>query len=194
MRRPYIVMVRTHLLLIWFLFCLVIPPVSAQDPRPRNIRLEILIEKTGSAQTPYGSQTSREKTRQFVMALEGHEATIFVGKRVPYLVPIRQYLVENEYLATSIEFHSIGTRLRALPRIRGNMIQVEITPEISYQTPFDERTGVVRVEKLSTTVIVPNGGTIQLGAVETASEFYDHFYRNERGERLLIYLTPTIQE
>jgi hypothetical protein len=133
---------------------------------------------------PAGPPTSSETDRQFILTLENDETTIFIGKEVPYLAAIRRYLVDEAYVDAQIEFVSVGTRLRATARIRGNLIEVQLTPEISYQALADERTGVVQVDKLSSTIVVRSGGTIEVGRVESASEFYDHFYRSERGTSL----------
>ena len=168
--------------------------LDAQEPRPRNIRIEIEIQRVGYEQIRGVSQTFKETTRQFITTLEGYEATIFIGKRIPQIIPLRQYLVEHGYLEYAIQMIDVGTRLRAVPRIKGNLIEVEIMPEISYQTADDKRQNVVQVRSLGSTVLVPNGGTIQLGTVVSDSEFFDHFYRNARGERLVIFLTPTILE
>ena len=128
------------------------------------------------------------------MTLEGREATIFIGKQVPQVVAMRQYLIEHQYVEYAVQFANVGTQLKVLPRIRGPYIEVEITPELSYQSPLDQKLQRIRVDRLSSTVSVPNGQTIQLGSVATASEFFDEFYRTERGERLEVSLTPRVME
>jgi len=179
------------LLVIGVFFCSIIP-LEASDLEPRNIKLNVLIEKAGFESRPFAQTTSAEKVQQSVVTLEGREAVIFVGRQVPQWVAIRRYLLENQHLDYAVQFASVGTQLRVLPRLRGNMVEVEVTPEISYQTPADERSHVIQVSRLSSTVLVPVGETIQLGAVATASEFFDAFYRSERDERLVVYLTPQV--
>jgi len=167
--------------------------LHAGDPLPRNIRIDVQIESVGfEAHSVTGVTRFKSKTQQFITTLEGHEGTIFVGKRIPEVMPLHRYLVEHGYIEDVVVFRDVGTKLKVLPRIRGNMIEIEVTPEISYQTADDTRNQVIRIQHLSSTVMVPNGQTIQLGASATASEFESLFYRKETGEQQVIYLTPHI--
>ena len=177
-----------------FLFMLLFSAasLSAAGVEARNIKLNILIEKAGFEEGSFTRTTTAERTQQSIVTLEGHEAVIFVGRRVPQIIAIRNYLIDQQYLDYAIQFAAVGTQLRVLPRLLGNVVEVEVTPEISYQTQQDTETHVIQVNRLSTTVQVPVGETIQLGSVVSDSEFFDAFYRNERGERLVIYLTPQV--
>jgi len=166
----------------------------AEELEPRNIRLNVQIEKIGVQQNSFSRQTLKERSRQMLVTLDGREAVIFVGRRVPQVIELRRYLVDQHYVDYQVQFADIGTQLRARPRIRGSMIEVEITPEISYQNPHDHQAHVIHMDRLSSTVLVPNGGTIQLGSVVSETEFFDAFYRNEYGERLTVYLTPEVMD
>ena len=166
--------------------------LSAAGAEARNIKLNILIEKAGFEEGPFTRTTTAERTQQSIVTLEGREAVIFVGRHVPQIIAIRNYLIDQQYVDYAVQFAAVGTQLRVLPRLLGNVVEVEVTPEISYQTQQDTETHVIQVNRLSTTVQVPMGETIQLGSVVSDSEFFDAFYRNERGERLVIYLTPQV--
>ena len=168
-------------------------PFVFSDQIPRNIRIDVFIERVGY-ETARGEETGfSEKTQQFITTLEGYEGTIFVGKRISYLVPIQRYLAENQYIDYALQMTDVGTQLRVVPHVRGDVIELEITPEISYETA-QGNPQTIQVQKLSSTIAVPNGQTIQLGSVVTDSEFFDAFYRNERGERVAIYVAPKILE
>jgi hypothetical protein len=170
-----------------------ISPAIAQQDIPRNIRLDIVIKKAGYVQSGAATKRFQEETKQFITTLDGREATIFIGKNIPQRVPLRRYLVDHDYLEEStVRFVDVGTRIRAIPRVVGNNIEVEITPEISFQTAAEGEKGIIQVRHLSSTVLVPDGGTIQLGSFSTDSEFYNHFYRNARGERVMVTLSPRV--
>jgi hypothetical protein len=185
----------------WFSGCLVLALslfdsgwLHAYDDLPKNIRIEVLIEKAGYEREAGVSSQFSEKTRQFLTTLDGHEASIFVGERVAEVVAIRRFLIENQYLDYAVQFQNVGTQLRVLPRIRGGFIEVEVTPEISYQTAAGAERRVIRMQKLSSTVSVRNGETIQVGSASAHSDFNRLFYQSERGERLAIFLTPQIMD
>ena len=94
------------------------------------------------------------------------------------------------------DFRDVGSRLKVRPRILGNLIEVKITPEVSYRSK--EGDGVIEIDKLSTTVVVSNGQSVQIGGGATRRAvdkgFDDLFYRDERGEAVTITLTPRIME
>ncbi len=184
-------MKKSILFFLTFLLPFLSLPFVFAEESPRNIRIDVFIEQVGY-ETAYGTQTSfSQKTQQFITTLEGYEGTIFVGKRIPYVVEIRRYLTEHQYVDYGVVMTDVGTQLRVVPRVRGDVIELEITPEISYETA-QGNPEVIQVHKLSSTIAVPNGQTVQLGSVVTDSEFFDLFYRNERGERLTIYVAPQI--
>ena len=186
-------MKKSILFFLTFLLPLLNPPFVFAEESPRNIRIDVFIEQVGY-ETAYGAQTSfSQKTQQFITTLEGYEGTIFVGKRVPYVVEIKRYLAEHQYVDYGVVMTDVGTQLRVVPRVRGDVIELEITPEISYETA-QGNPQTIQVYKLSSTIAVPNGQTVQLGSVVTDSEFFDLFYRNEHGERLTISVAPQILE
>ena len=65
-------------------------PFVFSDQILRNIRIDVFVERVGY-ETAHGQVSSfSEKTQQFITTLEGYEGTIFVGKRISYVVPIQR--------------------------------------------------------------------------------------------------------
>lgn len=89
-------------------------------------------------------------------------------------------------------FRKIGTSLLVRPRILENQIEVTLTPEVSYET--EESRGKVAVTKLSATVIVPNGKSVEIGAGIQETESENNYYRRETTEAVPVIFTPRIVE
>jgi len=177
-----------------FFFLLAVPTAFGQpfDTR-RNIKIEVQIKSAGYVRGSEFYQTNRQSNdTQMLLVSEGLEGRLFIGKSVPYVLWYRDYLKNEGYLTGEIEFRNVGTSLIASPRIVGNRIEVTLTPELSYETK-DGR-GSIAVTKLSTTVLVPNGQSVEIGAGLQKSEFENNFYTRETGETVRVVLTPTIVE
>lgn len=178
-----------------YIFTSTSPLAVSQFPSPkRNIQIRVEIRSSGYVQQntfPYQSQNQSKET-QFLVVTDGLEGRLFIGKHMPYVHWYRDYLRAEGYIREEIVFRDIGTSLTVSPRIRGDQIEVTLTPEISYET--DQGRGVIAVKKLSTTVSVPSGQSIEVGGGVSKSEFADNFYRRQTGEALQITLTPTVME
>ncbi len=170
--------------------------ISVDEDLRQNVRIDVEIKKLGYRDRPLGITTVRQETRQTIVVLEGHEATLFIGKKIPYARKLIAYLVNGGYIEVIVDYRDVGSSLKVRPRIYGNMIVVTLTPEISYVS--DKGRGIIAVDKLSTTVRVLNGQSIRIGGSfsrsETEKEFNELFYRDEQGEGVIITLTPRIME
>ena len=154
-----------------------------------NIRILVQIRQA-SFQSEGISQTTSESTQtQFLVVTEGVEGRIFIGERVPMVSYYYQYLVSEGYLTgAAITMQEVGTSLVARARVLPDgRIEVTLTPEISYLTP--EGRGSLAVTKLTTSVIVPPGQSLEIGGRIARNEFESRFYRGASGQELQIILT-----
>ncbi|MBI4372399.1 MAG: hypothetical protein HY585_01575, partial [Candidatus Omnitrophica bacterium] len=155
--------------------------------------IEVQVKSAGYVRGGDFSQTTRSSNEtQMLVVSEGLEGRLFVGRQVPYAIWYRNYLRDEGYLTGEIRFQNVGTSLIVSPRVRGSLIEVTLTPEVSYET--EDGRGSIAVTKLSSTILVPNGQTIEIGAGQQKSEFETNFYTRESGEAVRITLTPTIME
>ncbi|MBI4358964.1 MAG: hypothetical protein HY584_06655 [Candidatus Omnitrophica bacterium] len=159
----------------------------------KNVKIEVQYKSAGYVRSGELYQTSRESNEtQMLLVMDGLEGRLFIGKEVPYALWYRDYLRKEGYLTGEIKFRNVGTSLIVRPRVRGNQIEVTLTPEVSYET--QDGSGSIAVTSLSTTVLVPNGQSIEIGAGLQKSEFEHTFYTRETGEAVRIVLVPTILE
>ncbi|MDD5085263.1 MAG: hypothetical protein PHE61_04370 [Candidatus Omnitrophica bacterium] len=190
---------KAYILLIvcGIILCDVSLGVAQRDVFDRNIKIEVVIKKAGYHTAVSGESTLKQETRQEIVVLNNHEATLFVGKRVPYVNWFRDYLHRSGYLEATVDFRDVGTQLKVRPRIvQGNIIEVTVTPEISYETVKGYRD--IKIDRLSTTVMVSDGESIILGGSATKEQFErqfnEYFYKDETGEAVIVTLTPRIME
>jgi hypothetical protein len=164
----------------------------------RNIRIEVEFREEG--QTHAGidnisrirTATTRKSSRQFILVQDGSEATIRVGRDVPYVSFYRAFLYDYGLIESAeISFAEVGTSLKVRPDIMGQFIQVWLTPQISYVA--DDERFVVEVQELSTSVTVLPGQPVTVGGLIRDQEFENFFLKNEGGSRLQIILTAYFQ-
>jgi hypothetical protein len=143
------------------------------------------------------TQTARDVT-QLVTVGNGGTGYIQVGEEVPYVDWFFQYGVNYGYISSQIQWKNVGARLAVQPRIvgDGSLINVRITPELSYFV--DERRFITAFENASTDVTVRNGEEFRIGGHGGNQEFYSKFlvgYGSGRQIRSLdIILKPTMLE
>ncbi len=176
-----------------FVFLFVSPAASGQLPASgKNIRIEVQMESAGSVREGFYQADHQSKSTQMLLVADGLEGRLFIGEQVPYTVWYHTYLQNEGYLVGNIQFRNVGTSLIVAPRVVGNQIEVTLTPEISYDTR-DGR-GTIAVTKLSSTVRVANGQSIQVGGGAQKTEFENNFYTRQTGEAMRVILTPTALE
>ena len=177
-----------------FLWLMMASAVSwAQQDLRRNVLIEVQMKSAGiTRENDWQSLQHQSNSQQTILVMDGLEGRLFIGNQVPYTNWYSNYLKNEGYLTGEITFHNVGTSLVVTPRITGSQIEVTLTPEISYET--NDGRGTIAVHKLSTTVMVSDGQSIEIGAGAQKTEFESNFYRRETGEIVHIILTPRIQE
>ena len=165
---------------------------------PRNITIEVEFKETGTKTkrlggfAPYQTRRTSQYTKQFLTITDGLTGTIRVGEDVPYREYYTRYLIDHGYVETvEITFKEIGTKLVVTPKIRGNYIEISLTPQISYMS--GKRKDVINIKELTTTVIAMDGQSISIGGLLKDKEFKDFFFKTKTASNLNIILTPHIQ-
>lgn len=107
--------------------------------------------------------TRTASTGQSVQVLEGSRAWINVGQSLP--LPLRQMVVGpgGAVVTESVVYRDIGQGFYAEPRLSGDRVTLEISPQ--YDTPASPNQGYgsVNTQRLSTTVSGRLGEWIELG-------------------------------
>ena len=165
---------------------------------PRNITIDVEFKETGTktkrlgSLAPYQDIRSSEYTKQFLTITDGLTGTIRVGEDVPYREYYTRYLINHDYVETvEVTFKEIGTKLVVTPKIKGDYIEISLTPQISYVS--GRRKDVINIKELTTTVIAMDGQSINIGGLLKDKEFKDYFFKTETASNLNIILTPHIQ-
>ena len=88
--------------------------VLAQIDRPiRNVKIDVAIKKAGYNDRIFSTNTFKQRTNQTIVVLDGYDATLFVGERIPYARWFCRYLHDNEYTARcSLIFLRLAAGLR----------------------------------------------------------------------------------
>lgn len=160
--------------------------------------------------------SSSSRTTQFLVTRSGSPASIRIAQDVPLVDYFYQYatqvgvltpvitpsgstnlaVVPTTVVTTTpqIRWQSVGTQMSVVPTQIGNLIRVDITPEI---TAYTDRQGlpsqtprgsynqpqVISFRNLTTSVTIANGGTISLGGFHGASDTFNRsfFTRSANG-------------
>ncbi len=168
------------------------PTLLAQTAVRRNVRIEVGFKSMGFTREGFSNMQHQSQEKQMLLVTDGLEGKLFIGREVPYVTWYQNYLAAEGYIPGPLIFRNVGTSLLVKPRIIGNQIEVTLTPEVSYETQDGQ--GTIAVTKLSTTVIVPDGEPIEIGAGVQETEFESNFYRRESGEAVRVILTPRVME
>jgi len=177
-------------------FNLVCAKALAED-LPPNISIKVEFRESGRSAgvvnglgETYQSKTSNYTEEQIVVT-DGLSASIRVGQDVPFVDFYRDYLYNNGYVETKgIVYKEIGTSLKVTPKIKGDLIEIELTPEIS--ALIDKESKVIDIKKLSTTVMAADGESISIGEFIQDKYFSGTFFKSGRSSKLDIILTPRI--
>lgn len=124
--------------------------------------------------------TSRGRTQQQILVMDGGEAAITVAEQVPYSEwfwtwgRARGLWVEGEW-AQSTSWQQVGASLVVQPEVLSEgRIRVRLTPRFS--SFLDRRRGAVDVHELATEVVVREGEEIDVGGVRMSDrEFQERF-------------------
>ncbi|MFZ4539910.1 secretin N-terminal domain-containing protein [Propionivibrio sp.] len=137
----------------------IIQPASGSQG---NTRIEVRRGDSSVNARVYDSRSSRDmKTSQAVQVVEGGQAFIQVGQSLP--VPLRQ-VVRNQNgvsVTESVVYRDIGQGFYAVPRLVGERVTLEISPQ--FDTSGNRDYGSVSTQRVSTTVSGRLGEWIELG-------------------------------
>ncbi len=186
-----------RLFMTLFLIAALCRPVMGEG-LPKNISIEVEFRETGgtvrkmSGLGEYSRIRESGYTKQHILVSDGLTGTIRVGEDVPYIEYYTRYFVDNELVTdVSIALRELGTALKVTPRIRGNLIEISLTPSISYVS--DEGAGTIAIQELSTTVMAMSGQPISIGGLIKDSDFAGYFFSTSRSSSLDIVLTPRVK-
>ncbi|MFH0839823.1 MAG: hypothetical protein V1883_02265 [Candidatus Omnitrophota bacterium] len=172
-------------------------PRGEAEGLPPNISIEVEFKEfsrkdagvKGLGETY--SVNASSYTKQHIVVTDGLSASIRVGKDVPFVDYYVDYLFNNGYIETrEVVWKEVGTSLRVTPKIRGGVIEIELTPEIS--AVIDRKKKIIDVKTLSTTVMARDGQPVSIGGLIQDEDFSGMFFRSGKSSNLDIILTPRI--
>lgn len=117
-----------------------------------------------------GAEKGREKIggEQTLLVMSGSEGKIYVGRSIPYTDWFYWYSRHYGYLVKETKFIDVSTGFMVRPRVAGDIIDIEISPQISYSGEKD--TGEIIYREASTTVTCKDGETVLLGSSGNKTE------------------------
>jgi hypothetical protein len=143
------------------------------SPIPRNG----IVVNGGSTRV-----TSTTNSGQFLLVQGGQTASIEVAKQVPFADYFYGYVSNLGIAVPAIRWESVGTRMAVRPDVQGDLIRVEIVPELT--TLSGGQYGVLTLKQLATVVTVANGVPVQIGGFkDAAAEFNLNFFSGAGGAR-----------
>ena len=132
---------------------------------PGSTRVEIRRGNSSITTQAVDSQRSGDsRTTQSVQVIDGSQAFIRVGRSLP--LPLRQIVRTpgGTVMTESIVYQDLGQGFHALPRLVGDRVTLEISPQ--FNAPGDQGpggTGFATTQRLSTTISGRLGEWIELG-------------------------------
>lgn len=137
------------------------------DPRVKRNSIDVTINSR--------TTTSSRNAGQFLVTQSGRAATLRVVREVP-VVFFRQYLygLNRALVRQDVVWKDVGSRLSILPRVQGNLITVEVTPQFSVLTDTGRQT--IDVRELTTTLTVAPGQWIHMGGFNGASDQFNSYF------------------
>jgi len=104
--------------------------------------------------------TADERHTQQVTTLEGRPATIHISQRVPYQTTITQGVGPFATRSQSIQFQDVATGFSVLPKVNGDVVVLEIHPQVSKLNP-----GSIEIQEVHTTASGKLGQWIEIGGL-----------------------------
>ena len=128
---------------------------------PKSTSYSFLAHPTVSAKE--GSSRMALIARPSIVALNGEEASILIGERVPVTVES----IQNGVTRTSIRYEEAGIRLRCKPYVlQGNHIDTIVEAEVSNPTLVPEMKAYrITTRQAKTRVRIPDGETLVIGGL-----------------------------
>lgn len=130
------------------------------------------------AELSAGESQQRSKGEYLVLVRSGHTAYIGSGYDVPYPERWSRLSHKHGHTGRSVTFKKVDTGYDVRPVLVGEMVQIEITPHISYL----DRRGFrqpVRFAEAATRLNIPLGKWVEIGGVNaTSQEVYSQILGN----------------
>ncbi|KPK39238.1 MAG: hypothetical protein AMJ78_08760 [Omnitrophica WOR_2 bacterium SM23_29] len=163
---------------------------------PKNVRIEVEFKEYGESEkdifsATYRKDKSSDYTKQFIVVSDGLSASIWVGQTVPYLTYYREYLYDHGYIEEGLILKEVGTKLKVTPRIKGDLVEITLTPQISFIS--DRKKGIIDIKTLTTCVVVKNHHSIEIGGLQKDAQFEECFFKSSSQSNLKIVLTAHIE-
>jgi type IV pilus secretin PilQ/predicted competence protein len=112
-----------------------------------------------------------------IATLNGHEANILVGERIPYTISSTVFAGGAAAPTQTIEKEEVGIKLRITPIINvDGYITTEITPEVSTVLGFtgaNRDLPIVSTRQAKTTVRLKDGNTVIIGGLLSEEKTHD---------------------
>lgn len=148
-------------------------PVTIRNSPGRGNRIRVdAIER---------NMTSSSNQMSFLMVQSGSWARLNVSREVPRPTYFRSYLTRHGWIDESIgfEWSRVGTVLEVAPRVRGNLIELELIPVVTSLVKGSAES--MRIRELATRVTVASGHRVHVGGFDKAdSEFNRQFLGYDR--------------
>jgi hypothetical protein len=114
------------------------------------------------------STAKRDERTQTLKVSDGQRAYVQTGQAVPRLRMVLTIGQREAILAQGVEFTQVVTGFDVLPRVRGDLVHLEITPRLS--TFDDPGKLLVSFHELTTSVTVKPGEWVDLGLLGGSGE------------------------
>jgi type II secretory pathway component GspD/PulD (secretin) len=145
-------------------------------------------------------------SRQFIVVASGGEASISLGKEIPYQDWLFTYGRRHGIIAGETVWRQVGSRLSVRPRAidEGRAVRLNVVPEFEYtlggggNKKKNPRMKTILFTAAATELVVPMGEEVLIGGSEEQNDFYSRllvgYDRQRRVRRVDIYLRATIEE
>jgi type II secretory pathway component GspD/PulD (secretin) len=146
-------------------------------------------------------QVSKSRVaRQFVVVVSGAEASIAVGREIPFQRWLYDYCERRGLITRTVEWKEVGSRLLVRPTVvdGGRKVRLHVVPELEYFTGSGRRKKrqAIAFIGIATEVVVPAGEEVRIGGSEENDEFYSRFLvgydRQRRVREVDIYVRATV--
>lgn len=111
---------------------------------------------------------AQSSVEQFLHVLDGDRAFIVVGKKVPFTSDLAVASGKHNAYARSVRYLEVNTGFWVKPTIRGEEVEMEISPRLADATAADPP--VIEFQELTTRVRVPVGSWFDLGATMSTGD------------------------
>lgn len=146
--------------------------IDSLDHAARRLLISVRHDNRRGASTRGRKHETRgsaaERASQQVQVVEGGKAYIHVGHSLP--IPLRQVFVGpgGAMVSESVVYRDLGTGFYAEPRVSGDRVTLEISPE--HDAPANLGPGSTSIQRLSTTVSARLGEWVEIGASNADSD------------------------